>query len=267
MELSGEARAWVKRCDELLEFADDDCIVCIPPVRGEAAAADYLLNLLAAAYGPDWSTDKLSELLKDSDHAGKSLESWLRDKFFLQHCKLFHHRPFIWHIWDGLHDGFAALVNYHRLDAKLLESLIYTYLGDWITRQKDDIKKGVDGAAEKLAAAEALKKRLELILEGEDPYDIFVRWKPLGLQPIGWDPDLNDGVRLNIRPFMSVPDVGRKGAGVLREKPNINWNKDRGKDVQSAPWYQRFGGDRINECHLTLTEKRDAKSSSINGGK
>ena len=164
MELSDEARAWVKRCDELLKFADDDGIVCIPPVRGEAAAADYLLNLLAAAYGSDWSTDRLNELLKAADHAGKSLESWLREKFFLQHCKLFQHRPFIWHIWDGLHDGFAALVNYHRLDSKLLESLIYTYLGDWISRQKDDIKSGVDGAAEKLAAAQALKKRLEMIL-------------------------------------------------------------------------------------------------------
>ena len=259
MELSDEARAWVKKCDELLGFSDDDGIVCIPPVRGEAAAADYLLNLLAAAYGREWSTDKLGELLKAADHAGKSLESWLRDKFFLQHCRLFHHRPFIWHIWDGLYDGFAALVNYHRLDAKLLESLIYTYLGDWITRQKDDQKKGVDGAAEKLAAAEALKKRLELILEGEAPYDIFVRWKPLGQQPVGWNPDLNDGVRFNIRPFMSVPDVGRKGAGVLRDKPNINWNKDRGKDVESAPWYHRFGGDRINDYHLKLEEKRAAR--------
>ena len=259
MELSDEARAWVKRCDDLLSFADDDGIVCIPPVRGESAASDYLLNLLAAAYGPDWSNDKLSELLKAADHAGKSLESWLRDKFFLQHCKLLQHRPFIWHIWDGLHDGFAALVNYHKLDSKLLESLIYTYLGDWISRQKDDIRNGVDGAEEKLAAAETLKKRLELILEGEAPYDIFVRWKPLEEQPIGWNPDLNDGVRLNIRPFMSVPDVGRKGAGVLREKPNINWNKDRGKDVESAPWYHLFKGDRINDYHLSLREKRAAR--------
>ena len=266
MELSDEARAWVKKCDELLKFADDDGIVCIPPVRGEASAADGLLNLLAAAYGDAWSTDKLNELLKQADHAGKSLESWLRDKFFMQHCKLFQHRPFIWHIWDGLNDGFAALVNYHKLDAKLLENLIYTYLGDWISRQKDDIKNGVDGAEEKLAAAEALKKRLELILEGEEPYDIFVRWKPLHEQPIGWDPDLNDGVRLNIRPFLSVPDVGRKGAGVLREKPNINWNKDRGKDVESAPWYHRFGDDRINDNHLTLEEKRAArKAGSIEG--
>ncbi|MBT7261974.1 MAG: hypothetical protein HN888_12740, partial [Desulfobacula sp.] len=98
-------------------------------------------------------------------------------------------------------------------------------------------------------------KNLELILEGEKPYDIFVRWKPIEKQPIGWNPDLNDGVRLNIRPFMSVPDVGKKGTGVLRDKPNIKWGKDRGKDVESAPWYPLFKGDRINEHHLSLEEK------------
>jgi hypothetical protein len=256
MELADEQREWVKRCGALAGYADDDGIVCIPPVRGEASASDRLLNLLAAAYGDAWSNDTLAALLKNADHAGKTLETWLREKFFPQHCKLFQHRPFIWHIWDGLRDGFAVLVNSHKLDAKLLETLIYTYLGDWISRQKQDISSGVDGAQERLAAAEALKKKLELILEGEAPYDIFVRWKPLEKQPIGWDPDLNDGVRINIRPFLTVPDVGKKGAGVLRDKPNINWNKDRGKDVESAPWYHKFNGDRINDHHLTLAEKR-----------
>jgi hypothetical protein len=82
-----------------------------------------------------------------------------------------------------------------------------------------------------------------------------VRWKPLDKQPIGWNPDLNDGVRLNIRPFLSVPDVGKRGAGVLRDKPNIKWEKDRGKDVESAPWYHLFNGDRINDHHLNLAEK------------
>ncbi len=76
--------------------------------------------------------------------------------------------------------------------------------------------------------------------ESKAPYDIFVRWKTLEAQPVGWSPDLNNGVRLNIRHFMSVPDMGRKGAGVMWERPNINWS--RGKDVQSAPWYHRFGG-------------------------
>jgi hypothetical protein len=261
MELADEQREWVNRCNYLLSFADEDGIVCIPPVRGEASAVDRLLNLLAAAYGDAWSNNLLARLLKNADHAGKTLESWLRDKFFTQHCKLFKHRPFIWHIWDGLKDGFAALVNYHKLDTKHLETLIYTYLGDWINRQKQDIIDGVDGAQERLDAAEALKKKLELIHEGQAPYDIFVRWKPIDQQPMGWDPDLNDGVRLNIRPFMSVPAIRKKGAGVLRDKPNIKWTKDRGKDVVSAPWYHLFKGDRINEHHLTLSEKRIAREA------
>lgn len=263
MELADEQREWVQSCTALLPYADDDGIVCIPPVRGEASAADRLLNLLAAAYGDVWSSETLNQLLSQAEHAGKTLETWLREKFFTQHCKLFQHRPFIWHIWDGLRDGFAALVNYHKLDYKNLETLTYTYLGDWITRQKQDIANGVDGAAEKLAAAETLKKSLELILEGEKPYDIFVRWKPIDKQPIGWNPDLNDGVRLNIRPFMTVPDVAKKGAGILRDKPNIKWDKDRGKDVESAPWFPVFKGDRINDHHLNLAEKRAARQQPI----
>ena len=267
MELSDEAREWVARSKSLESHEDNDGIVCIPPVGQEASASDRLLNLLADAYGPEWSNDVLAQLLSATDHAGKSLETWLRDKFFTQHCALFGNRPFVWHVWDGLQDGFAALVNYHKLDFKTLEALIYTYLGDWIGRQKRDADSGVDGAQEKLAAAETLKKRLELILAGEAPYDIFVRWKPIEEQPIGWHPDLNDGVRLNIRPFLSVPDVGKRGAGVLRDKPkSLHWEKDRGSDVPSAPWYelglQYEGkvGDRINDHHLTLAEKRAARA-------
>ncbi len=262
MELADEQRDWVKRCDALLSFADADGIVCLPPVRGEAAASERLLNLLAAAYGDAWSNDILAAILVDAGHAGKTLETWLREKFFAQHCKLFQNRPFIWHIWDGLRDGFAALVNYHKLDHKNLETLIYTYLGDWILRQKQDLDAGIDGAQERLDAAEVLQKRLELILAGEAPYDIFVRWKPLEQQPLGWEPDLDDGVRLNIRPFLSVPDVGKKGTGILRDKPNINWNKDRGKDVEASPWYHLFKGDRINDHHLTLAEKQAAREAA-----
>ena len=267
MELSDEARAWIARSEMLASHVDKDGIVCISPVGRESSASDRLLNLLADAYGNAWSNDVLGQLLAAADHAGKSLETWLRDKFFTQHCALFGNRPFVWHVWDGLRDGFAALVNYHKLDYKTLESLIYTYLGDWIGRQKRDAENGVDGAQEKLAAAEALKKRLELILAGEAPYDIFVRWKPIEEQPIGWNPDLNDGVRLNIRPFLSVLDVGKRGAGVLRDKPkSLHWEKDRGSDVPSAPWYElglQFGGkvgDRINDHHLSLAEKRAALS-------
>ena len=264
MELADEARRWISQTDKLTAHADDDGIVCLPAVRGEKPAHERLLALLIDAWETvtpgSWKASTLDRLLAEADCAGKSLEVWLREKFFEQHVsgKRFNHRPFIWHVWDGLKDGFGALVNYHKLDAKNLERLIHTYLGDWIRQQEAGVRDRIDGAQTRLAAAQDLKRRLELILEGEPPYDIFVRWKPLAEQPIGWNPDLNDGVRLNIRPFMT--------AEVLRhnKKPklNVTWDKDRGKDVESAPWFHKFKGDRINDHHLTVAEKKAAREAS-----
>ena len=264
MELAAEQREWVQRSQVLDAYVDDDGIVCLPAVRGEKAADQRLEALLQAAYGDAWTTPLKNRLLEAV--GSKSLSLWLRNKFFEQHCKLFQHRPFIWHIWDGLNDGFSALVNYHKLDKAGLERLIYTYLGDWIRTQQAGMANGEDGAQERLLAAEDLKRELEAILEGEAPYDIFVRWKSLAEQPIGWTPDLNDGVRLNIRPFLNARDIGKKGAGILRWMPNIKWAKDRGKDVESAPWYtlglqyDEGEGARINDHHLSLAEKQAARS-------
>lgn len=266
MELAPEMREVMKKNADFAGLIDDDGIVCIPAVRGEKTAAKRLEAILHKAYGDEWTSSVEQNLLKSVK--AKDLESWLRDKFFDQHSKLFQHRPFIWQVWDGLKDGFSALVNYHKLDYKGLERLIYTYLDDWISTQKRDLADGKDGADIRLTAAENLKKQLEAILAGEKGLDIFVRWKPLEEQPIGWNPDLNDGVRLNIRPFMLAKDVGKKGAGVLRGKPNIHWKKDRGTDVASAPWfdlgpvYGEKEGSRINDHHLTLAQKKVAREEA-----
>ena len=260
MELAPEMRKIIAQNKVFDGLVDDDGIVCIPAIRGEKPAVDRLEAILHAAYGDEWSATVLNNLLKSVK--SRDLNIWLRDKFFEQHCKIFQHRPFIWHIWDGLPDGFSALVNYHQLDYKGLERLIYTYLDDWISTQIQLEKDGDEGAEIRLAAARNLRKQLEDILVGEKGLDIFVRWKLLEEQPIGWNPDLNDGVRLNIRPFMKAKDVGKKDAGILRSKPNIHWKKDRGTDVASAPWYDlglEYGGkqgDRINDHHLTLAEKK-----------
>ena len=229
--------------DALDALADEDGIVSVSPLVHETPASERLRNLLSAAYGKAWSARLQAELLADAGSEGKSLEEWLRDDFFPQHCRLFHNRPFLLHIWDGRKDGFSALVNYHKLDATRLDKLIFTYLGDWIRFQKARRDHGEPGADGRLVAALDLEKKLKLIKEGEDPYDIYVRWKPLSQQPLGWNPDLNDGVRLNIRPFVT--------AGILRSKFTINWNKDRGKNPD--------GSDRENDVHKTLAEKRSAR--------
>jgi hypothetical protein len=270
MKLSKRALDLVARCRELDEFVDDDGIVCIPSVRGEDPASDRLLRLLHAA---------------GVNHS-ENLETWLRDKLFQDHCELFHQRPFVWHIWDGKKDGFAALVNYHKLAGpqgkKLLESLTYSYLGDWITRQEAAVRNNESGADDRLLAAKELQEKLEAILHGEPPYDIFVRWKPLYEQPIGWTPDLNDGVRMNIRPFMLAElSRGRRGAGVLRFPPKIKWTNDRGKEhkrpPEDYPWFwgwdekttdftggDTFTGDRWNDLHYTNAFKLKAREAAKN---
>jgi len=238
--------------DPIDALADKDGIACIPPVWGERPAVELLRNILAAAYGSEWSPRKEEELLKQAGYTKNGgLEGFLRDEFFASHCKLFHHRPFVWQVWDGMKDGFSVLLNYHKLDRKTLEKLIYTYLGAWVTQQKDEVRQEKPGAEKRLAAAEALKVKLEQILEGEPPFDIYVRWKPLHEQAMGWEPDLNDGVRMNIRPFME--------AEVLRWKPNVKWGKDRGTD----PVPNCSGTtERLNDLHFTLAEKQRAREEA-----
>ena len=228
MELSAEARDWISRTPSLDSFTDPDGIVCLPPVAGESPAAERLRALLAEAYGAQWSQPLLDRLLSDAGSPGKDLGAWLRDDYFKQHARLFHNRPFVWHVTDGRQDGFSALVNYHRLDNRLLQRLIYTYLGSWIEAQQAAASAGETGADLRLAAARDLQSRLIAILEGEPPHDIYVRWKPKHEQPIGWDPDINDGVRLNIRPFVeagcpplaSSPSTGKKTAARTPTAPS-----------------------------------------------
>ena len=280
--------------DGLESHADDDGIVGLTALKGEAPAEQRLNALLANAFGADWSATKLAGLLSKAGFAGKSLGDWLRDGFFEQQCALFEQRPFIWHIWDGRRDGFHALVNYHRLAApnneghRMLEKLIYSYLGDWIDRQRADQSVGVEGADARLAHAEHLRVELIKILEGEPPYDIFVRWKPLCQQPIGWDPDTNDGVRINIRPFMTACPLGTraKNTCILRSPPKIKWTKDRGKepmqdkepmrDREDYPWFwgwdeaeqdfaggDNFDSNRWNNLHYSNSAKQDARARQL----
>lgn len=276
IRLSVEGREWVRRSEALHGLTDRDGIVCLSSLRNEEPAAARLRGLLGASYGDEWSATKERELLAATPGQAANLEEWLRDRFFEEHCAQFHQRPFIWHLWDGRKDGFHALVNYHRIangakGRQLLETLAYAYLGEWIDRQRRGVAAAETGADARLAAALELQGELRKILDGEAPYDIFIRWKPLRRQPIGWEPDLDDGVRINARPFLTASlSGGRAGAGLFRARPNIHWRKDRGteprRDQSEFPWFWKdgsFHGERHNDLHLTLDEKRRAQEATV----
>ena len=250
MRLSAEARARIAEAVTLPE-ADADGLLALVPVLGERSLADRLRAYCAAAWGDAWKLDTEARLVaaaceraKDRPPKQITLDAWLRTHAARQHAKLFHDRPFLWWVTDGRADGFCAVVHYHRLTRANLERLAYTVLNDWIARLGDDPR---------VEAARVLQAKLARILEGEKPYDIFVRWKPVAKQPLGWEPDLDDGVRLNIRPFIE--------AKVLVHDPNVKYTVDRGKDVPSAPWFAKFNGERRNDYHTTLEEKRAARAA------
>ena len=251
MRLSAEARARIAEAATLPE-ADNDGLLALVPVLGERPLADRLRAFCAAAWGDSWLPGTEAALItaacdraKEKPPRQLTLDAWLRTHAARQHAKLFHDRPMLWFITDARADGFTAVIHYHRLTRTNLERLAWTILGDWLARLGDDPR---------AEAARVLQAKLAAILEGEKPYDIFVRWKPLEKQPLGWDPDLDDGVRLNIRPFIE--------AGVLAHAPNVKYATDRGKDVDSAPWFKVFKGERRNNHHTTLAEKRAARTAT-----
>ncbi len=282
LRVSPRSRALVEDCRQLRRFADDDGVIPLVAIRGEAPAEQRLRELLRTAFGSTWSAAMEASLLDAAAemHGNKapasSLDDWLKQRFFAEHCSRFMNVPFVLHIWDGRkRDGFGVLVHYHRLVApngagrRLLEKLTHGYLGDWIARQRDERNVGKEGADARLVAALSLQERLTKILEGEPPYDLFVRWKPLHAQPIGWEPDINDGVWINLRPFVE--------ADVLRVTPRIKLTKDKGKEPHlpkvDYPWLwgwneqakdfqggPKFTGERFNNLHYTTGFKNAARA-------
>jgi hypothetical protein len=255
LRLSDEARDWVTKV-AALPAGDNDGLLGVRAVAGEEALADRLRIYLAASFGSDWGNALERRLVAEADSVldkktarDGSLEAWLRDRAFRQHCALFGQRPFLWHISDGVKDGFSVFIHYHRFDQANLRKLTYTMLGDWLARSK------AENNSLRYEKGRELQQMLEKVLEGEKPYDTFVRWKSLAQQPIGWVPDLNDGVRQNIRPFIEACVLVHDLSRILKAK-------DRGDDVTSAPWYSTFKGERRNDHHTTLAEKRAAREAA-----
>jgi hypothetical protein len=272
-------------------LVDADGIVPLPALAGEADAATRLRDLIRAVWGSDYGEATTRELLAAEEAKATDLGAWLANEFFEGHCRLFHQTPFIWHVWDGVRGGFSALVNYHRLckengaGRRLLEKLRDSYLvGEWIPVQRRALAAGEAGAEERLIAAEHLRGELTKIIEGKPPYDIFVRWKPLYQQPIGWEPDIDDGVRLNIRPFLTAKPKksARKDSCILRVTPRVKKHAgaDRGaephREKEDFPWCwaedddvvtedfaggAQFKGRRYNDFHYSRAFKQRARGA------
>ena len=238
---------WPSQVDDSLTFyADVDGIASLAALPGEPDLATRLREVLAVEYGSDWSSARERKLVMDA--CGKRMAgSRLAPRFVLRSARQSLRQPAIPLAHLGWPQGWV-LGDRQLPQARPAESekLTFTSLGAWIDRQKHETRAERAGADARLAAAEGLQRKLKLILEGAPPHDVYVRWKSMAEQPIGWEPDLDDGVRVNIRPFVT--------AGVLRSKVNVHWKKDRGTNPD--------GSERHNDLHPTLDERRAARRAA-----
>jgi hypothetical protein len=213
--------------------ADEDGIVPFGGVAGEPGMVDQVRQELAAIFpGRDVNqieveiVNELKRSVKGYRRCG-SLSEWLDNVFFEYHCSLYKNRPIFWHIASGQGTSpfaFSALVHYHRFDKNRMAKLRGTYLRDAIEEfRRESALADKDSRTEdrmewqaKVEEAQALDRKLQWIQEGyhggpdggDRDYRILTPWKEPDERPKGWDPDIDDGVKVNIAPF--------EKAGVLR---------------------------------------------------
>jgi hypothetical protein len=166
--------------------------------------------------------NELKRKVKGYDRV-ESIREWLENVYFAYHASLYKSRPIFWHISSKQGKGpaaFSALVHYHRFDKDQMARLHVVYLREALaTFRREAALAGQEGRADdrlewqaKVEEVEELDLRLKQVQEGfhqglED-FRILTSWKTEAERPKGWDPDINDGVKVNIEPLQR--------AGVLR---------------------------------------------------
>ena len=209
--------------------ADEDGIVPFVPVAGEASLADRVHRRLEDLFpGLDIGhveADIANELKTSVKGYRRTngITDWLENVFFQFHCSLYKSRPIFWHIASSQGTSscaFGALVHYHRFDKNRMAQLRGQYLRDAIeTFRREAALADKDGRTDarqdwqaRLEEAQDLDRRLQRVQEGfhDGPeggnadYRILTPWKAPSERPDGWDPDLDDGVKVNIMPLQKA---------------------------------------------------------------
>jgi len=219
------------------KWVDADGVVALTAGMGEEALDERFRRFFDAEFGVDKGHDveqQLAQALgwKRGTEWGKqkplSLERWFERDFFKRHVTQFKRRPIAWHLRSP--KGTVNVIVYYQkfnrdrlalLRARYIENLRRDLAGELEAANR----KGFDDPANlarieqlegRLADLSAFDAKLAELQEGRTrEARIWCPWKTPEEQPHGWDPDINDGVRVNIAP---VQRLGLLAADVLNKK-------------------------------------------------
>ncbi len=213
--------------------ADEDGIIAFDSIVGESSLLDRVSRELQALFRQFEVGEVEIEVANELKMSAKgyrrtsSIAEWLNNAFFEYHSILYDSRPIIWHIASAqgaTPNAFGALIDYRRFDRNRMAKLRGQYVRDAIDHFRREAaladKAGrTDQRIEwqaRLEEAQELDRRLQWVQEGrhegrdggDHDFRILTPWKSPDRRPRDWDPDLDDGVKVNIEPLQK--------AGVLR---------------------------------------------------
>jgi hypothetical protein len=204
------------------DLVDPDGIIPLVPCGDEPVAEARVRSRLVRQFGDDGADAFLADLRR---YTRRDLGDWIRRDLFKVHTKRFKNRPIAWHLRSP-EGAFEALVLYHRLSRETLARLRVSYAGDRLARlraeQQRARERGDTTEVTRLQVAiedvEAFRRTLESIERGDElKHRIRCRWKDETERgrPGAYAPDIDDGVKVNIRPFQE--------SGLLPAKVISKW--------------------------------------------
>jgi hypothetical protein len=191
--------------------ADEDGIV---PLTGGAGREPSLMDRVRARLEADFGPRVAFQLEHDAaEYIGRDVETQLHSYFFHHfHTGLYKKRPVLWHLTsDKKH--FAVMLDYHRLDRDTLPKVrahnLWPQMEAVRTRlvnaRKEEAVGEIASLEDELADLEDVDQRLGRVIEGE----VKVRLPKWARGPYRdgkppYDPDLDDGVKVNLLPIQKA---------------------------------------------------------------
>jgi hypothetical protein len=192
---------------------DDDGIV---PLAGCAAREPALMDRVRAkleeTFGPATAYDLEREA---AEYIGRDVEKQMHTYFFHHfHAGLYKKRPILWHLTSDK-KYFAVMLDYHRLDRDTLPKVRSLYLWPQMeevrtrlaaARAHENVNVSLTGELEEeLEDLKDFEERLEAVIEGQVEVKL-PKWAngPYRDGQPPYDPDLDDGVKVNLLPIQKA---------------------------------------------------------------
>ncbi|MBN1450023.1 MAG: BREX-1 system adenine-specific DNA-methyltransferase PglX [Anaerolineales bacterium] len=191
---------------------DPDGII---PIVGSSGQEAHLIDRVRIQIEEQFDAETAYHFEQDSaKYLGRPLEDWLQRYFFYPfHVKLYKNRPILWQLTSPK-GHFAVMLDYHRLNRDTLPKVQSLYLWPQMeavrtrlnaARQNDAPAKRIADLEDEMEDLKDCNQRLDAVIQGTVKVDL-PEWAngPYREGKPPYDPDIDDGVRVNLLPIQEA---------------------------------------------------------------